>query len=155
MRCSHIGGDGCSRCGRPPSALQPLRALSFPEHHPARLTRDDARYPRALDALQERAPDALWVRGSLETLDAQPRVAIVGTRRATAYGRRVTHAIASAFARAGACVVSGMAIGIDSYAHDAALEANGLTIAVLGTGLDAVYPQSRGELQRRVVQHGL
>jgi DNA processing protein len=129
---------------------------TFPETPvTARLTRDDARYPRDLDALQENAPALLWARGALAILEVRPRVAIVGTRRATAYGRRVTHAIASGLARAGACVVSGMARGIDSYAHMAALEVGGATIAVLGTGLDAVYPAGARELQRSIVQRGL
>ena len=119
------------------------------------LTRLDSRYPRELEALQESAPELLWARGSLSVLDVRPRVAIVGTRRATAYGRRVTYAIASGLARAGACIVSGMAKGIDSYAHMAALEENGATIAVLGTGLDAVYPVAARELQRSIRDRGL
>jgi len=131
------------------------RALSSPEPVTVRLTRADSRYPRELEALQATTPEVLWARGRLETLDAKPRVAIVGTRRATAYGRRVTCELATALARAGACVVSGMAIGIDSFAHLAALEANGPTIAVLGTGLDAVYPRAARDLQRSIMERGL
>jgi DNA processing protein len=112
-------------------------------------------YPRELDDLGACAPQLLWARGALETLTVRPRVAIVGTRRATPYGRRVTHEIATALARAGACVVSGMAIGIDGYAHRAALEGGGATIAVLGTGLDVVFPRANRDLQDSITKHGL
>jgi len=95
------------------------------------------------------------MRGSLEVLAVKPRVAIVGTRRATAYGLRVTRELTTAFVRGGACIVSGLATGIDGTAHRAALEAGGSTIAVLGTGLDHVFPLAHRDLQRSIAERGL
>jgi DNA processing protein len=112
-------------------------------------------YPEELFELREATPPLLRMRGRPEILDVRPRVSIVGTRRATAYGLRVTRELATAFARAGACVVSGLATGIDGMAHRAALEANGATIAVLGTGLDVVYPKAHRNLQRDIAKRGL
>lgn len=126
-----------------------------PEPAAVRLTPADARYPRALDDLQGNAPGALWARGRLELLDRTPAVAIVGTRRVTAYGQRVTRELAAAFARAGACVVSGLAAGVDGSAHRAALDEGGATIAVLGTGLGLVFPRGHSELQARIGREGL
>lgn len=133
-----------------------LPGLSYPEGGtPAvRVVRGDAQYPAELEDLRENAPPYFWARGSFETLAVQPRVAIVGTRRATAYGQRVTRELTAAFVRAGACIVSGLATGIDGTAHRAALEAKGATIAVLGTGLDIVFPSGHRELQRTIAQRG-
>jgi len=100
-------------------------------------------------------PPVLWAMGERALLREMPRVAIVGTRRATAYGERITRALAGAFARAGACVVSGMARGIDAAAHRAALEAGGCTIAVLGTGADIAYPVSNQMLHAEIASKGL
>jgi len=119
------------------------------------LTRTDALFPPELEDLGDTTPTRLWAEGSLEILAIQPRVAIVGTRRSTAYGERVTRELATAFARAGACIVSGMAIGIDGTAHRAALEAGGATIAVLGTGLNKLFPKANRDLQRSIARHGL
>src|SRR5262249_29734610 len=81
--------------------------------------------------------------------------AVVGTRRATSYGQRIARELAGALARAGAGVVSGMAHGIDAYAHRAALDAAGNTIAVLGNGADVVYPRANTALYREIVERGL
>ncbi len=97
-----------------------------------RIARDDAAYPAALNDLPN-PPAQLWWKGDLALL-ARPLVTIVGTRRATGYGERITRELAASLARAGACVVSGMALGIDAAAHRAALDAGGATIAILGTG---------------------
>lgn len=136
---------------------EPLPRLSYPEGCPpaVRVVRGDAKYPAELEDLRENAPSSLWARGTLEVLDVRPRIAIVGTRRATAYGLRVTRELATAFVRAGACIVSGLATGIDGAAHRAALESNGATIAVLGTGLDVVFPTGHRDLQRMIAQRGL
>ena len=112
-------------------------------------------FPDELHELGENTPASLRMHGRADILDVRPRVAIVGTRRATTYGLRVTRELASAFSRAGACVVSGMAIGIDGAAHRAALEANGATIAVLGTGLNQVFPRAHRDLQRTIADRGL
>src|SRR3982751_4586075 len=85
----------------------------------------------------------------------RPCVAIVGTRRATAYAERVTRELAHTLARAGACGVSGLARGVDGAAHRAALEADGATCAVLGTGLDVVFPKGHAALQSDIGTRGL
>jgi len=112
-------------------------------------------YPDELRDLGETIPPFLWAHGSLDVLEVRPRIAIVGTRRATAYGLRVTRELTTAFVRAGACIVSGLATGIDGMAHQAALEAGGTTIAVLGTGLDREYPRAHRLLQRTIGERGL
>jgi len=103
-------------------------------------------------------PAGLFVRadeGALERLVAAPRVNIVGTRKATAYGARTTEAFASAFAVDGVTVVSGMALGIDARAHEAALRAGGLTVAILGCGVDVVYPRCHASLYKRLVREAI
>jgi DNA processing protein len=121
-----------------------------------RLERGGAGYPEALDAL-EYPPGALYAVGARSCLDGAPQrlVAVVGTRGPTAYGLRVAKALGRAVAAAGGVVVSGMARGIDSAAHEGALEAGGTTIAVLGTGPDVPYPASNRRLYERVVAAGL
>jgi DNA processing protein len=99
-------------------------------------------------------PTRLWAIGDLATL-CEPVVAIVGTRRATSYGLRITRALASAFARAGACVVSGMALGIDGAAHRGALDGGGRTVAVLGSGVDRPYPRANLAIYREIAEKGL
>src|SRR5262245_35524897 len=115
--------------------------------------RDDDAFPNALRDLRH-VPERLWGLGDW-TLLSQPLVAIVGTRRATAYGERVTRELAGALARAGACVVSGMALGIDGVAHRAALDAGGHTIAVLGTGVDIAYPRAHRAMHAQIAERGL
>jgi DNA processing protein len=113
----------------------------------------DARYPGALEDCPD-PPRTLWARGDLALLE-RPTVAIVGTRRATAYAERVTRQLASTLARAGACVISGLARGVDAAAHRGALEVGGATAAVLGTGLDVWYPRGHASLQRDIGVRGL
>ena len=86
---------------------------------------------------------------------ARPCVAIVGSRHPTAYGERIARDLSSALAAAGACIVSGMAFGIDAVAHRAALEAGGATAAVLGGGIDCVYPSSHRDLYDNIAQRGV
>lgn len=100
------------------------------------------------------APDLVFALGSRVTLDA-PRVAIVGTRDCTAYGDRTARKIAGAIARAGGCIISGMARGIDACAHRAALESGGKTVAVLGTGIDVPYPRGHARLHAEIADQGL
>ena len=119
------------------------------------VAKSDAKYPVALRDLRENAPRRLWMRGSAATLEVQPRVAIVGTRRATSYGLRVTRELAIALVRAGACVVSGLANGIDGAAHQAALDEKGATIAVLGTGLNHAFPKSHRPMQQAIAERGM
>lgn len=117
------------------------------------LERGSADYPAAL-AECSTAPARLWLRGDASLLRRRC-IAIVGTRSATAYGERIAHALARALALAGACVVSGLARGIDGAAHRGALEAGGATIAVLGTGVDVVYPRGHAHLQATIAERGL
>lgn len=113
---------------------------------------DDA-YPSPLLQLYD-PPPYLCVLGDLSML-ARPTVAIVGTRRATPYGERVTHALSGALAAAGVCVVSGMARGIDAAAHRAALGRGGYTAAVLGTGVDIAYPVAHRSLHASIARQGV
>lgn len=109
----------------------------------------DADYPDLLRQIYD-PPALLWVRGRLDPADATA-VAVVGTRKATDYGRRVAEAFARGLAEAGVTVVSGLAYGIDGAAHTAALDAGGRTVAVLGSGVDRVYPQRHAGLVRRIL----
>jgi DNA processing protein len=128
---------------------QPVPALPAP----ARVPSDDSRYPERLRDLKD-PPTVLWSIGDWSVLDS-PVVAVVGTRRATSYGLRVTRDLVGALVRAGACVVSGMALGIDAAAHRAALDARGRTAAVLGTGVDVAYPRSHRALHAELAFNGL
>jgi DNA processing protein len=113
---------------------------------------DDVAYPRRLREIAN-PPPVLYVRGDLRDTDDWA-VAMVGTRRATSYGREVARELAATLAAAGVTVVSGLARGIDAAAHVAALEAGGRTIAVLGSGVDKVYPPEHEALAERVVAGG-
>jgi DNA processing protein len=113
----------------------------------------DGEFPASLRDL-ESVPLHLWVMGDLSILRDRPAVSIVGTRELTAYGERVTRGLTNAFVRAGATIVSGMARGIDSVAHVAAMECGGKTAAVLGTGIDVAYPASHRPLHRRIRERG-
>ncbi len=85
---------------------------------------------------------------------ARPRVAIVGSRKVTAYGRSVTEKLASELAAQGIVIVSGLALGVDSIAHKAALDAGGITVAVLPSSLSAIYPSAHRQLAKRIVNEG-
>ncbi len=113
----------------------------------------DASYPAALRDLPN-PPRRLHIRGALEAL-TPPVVAVVGTRDASEYAIRMTFALCTALARAGACVVSGLARGIDAAAHRATLAEGGRTAAVLGTGVDVPYPVGHRELQELIARKGL
>src|SRR5690242_8618301 len=116
------------------------------------LTWADAGYPARLREIAE-PPPMLAVRGALSPAD-EHAVAIVGTRRASEYGRRVAEELATGLVQAGLTVVSGLAAGIDGAAHRAALAAGGRTIAVLGTGVDVVYPSWHAELADAIAERG-
>ncbi len=116
------------------------------------LTWDDAEYPSNLREI-DAPPPVLYVRGTLSAADAVA-IAIVGTRRASAYGREVAHMSATEFAHNQVTVVSGLALGIDAIAHKAAIEAGGRTVAVLGSGVDQLYPAQNRELAELIINHG-
>ncbi|MFW5748717.1 MAG: DNA-processing protein DprA [Chloroflexota bacterium] len=116
------------------------------------LTLADDRYPPALRRLDD-PPPLLYVRGTLLPQDERA-LAIVGTRKASRYGRDVTEDIARQLAAQGVTVISGLAHGIDSAAHHGALAGGGRTIAVLGCGVDVIYPAENRDLARRVMENG-
>jgi DNA processing protein len=116
------------------------------------LTWDDEGYPRHLKEIDQ-PPPVLYVRGTLTSED-EWAVAIVGTRRVTAYGRQVAEDVATTLARNGVTIVSGLARGADSIAHQAALNAGGRTLAVLGSGVDLVYPPENRKLASQIIEHG-
>lgn len=97
--------------------------------------------------------DGLWACGDLDAL-RRPCVAIVGTRAATAYGRRIARAFASELAAAGCCIVSGLALGIDACAHEGALDAGGATVGILGSGHAAFFPRRNAPLAERMIAGG-
>ena len=100
-----------------------------------------------------KSPENLYIKGNLPS-SRPPVVAIIGTRKSTAYGREVTHALAYELAKNGVIIVSGLASGIDTIAHTAALEAGGTTIAVLAQGLHEIYPASNKGLAERIIKNG-
>jgi DNA processing protein len=112
----------------------------------------DERYPRALRAMDD-PPPLLHVLGELEPLD-EVAIAIVGSRNMTDYGRQMAEAIAGDLAEVGVTVISGFATGVDGAAHRAALERGGRTLAVLGAGLDIVYPSTHRRLRQQVAESG-
>jgi DNA processing protein len=112
----------------------------------------DERYPEPLRRIYD-PPTFLWSAGIPVEADARA-IAIVGTRRATRYGRSVAQDFATGLAKAGYTIISGLAYGIDTSAHLGALEAGGRTIAVLGSGVDRIYPARNIDLARRIVQNG-
>jgi DNA processing protein len=122
---------------------------------PRRVRRRDPVFPALLGAIHD-PPPALFVRGSGDVeLLSRPAVAVVGARACSAYGRSVARSLARDLAAAGLVVVSGMARGIDGEAHRGALDAGGITVAVLGCGIDRDYPAAHAELARRIAERGL
>jgi len=116
------------------------------------LTLDDSAYPRLLKQIDS-APFVLYVKGEILP-DDDWAVAVVGTRRATAYGREATRHIVADLAASHVTIVSGLARGIDAEAHRAALAAQGRTIAVLGCGVDMVYPSEHKKLSEQIIENG-
>jgi len=116
------------------------------------LTDFDDDYPEALKSIDDR-PMILYVRGSLKKEDAVA-IGIVGSRKATSYGKWACEKISGDLAGLGVTIVSGMASGIDTYAHRAALDSEGRTIAVLGCGVDVVYPQKNKTLYEEISSNG-
>ena len=119
-----------------------------------KITLEDNNYPKILKEIHD-PPKTLYVRGNFSDED-KIAVGIVGTRDYTSYGKRVTEDIASGLAEAGITIVSGMAKGIDTFAHRAALDRGGRTIAVLGSAVDSntVYPSCNRKLADKIAQNG-
>lgn len=114
---------------------------------------DSPNYPKRLRRIPD-FPILLYGRGRLPILDNEVAIATVGTRRYTEYGKRNAYVISRDMARAGIVVVSGMASGIDTFCHRGALDALGYTIAVLGCGIDVVYPKSNADLMEEIAETG-
>ena len=133
------------------SACDPEKELLSAERSGVRvLTLGDPAYPELLGKIYD-PPLVLYIRGTLGSL---PAAGIVGTRKASAYGLRTAGRLAAELAGAGVAVVSGLARGIDTAAHKAAVAAGGVTWAALGTGLGSVYPEENSSLAERIVESG-
>jgi DNA processing protein len=139
-------------------AIDPALLLHQHEQdNPGFWTPADANYPRLLFEIPD-PPPVLYYRGEVEPQENHgllTTVAIVGTRDPSDYGRRWTRKISTALAREGFTVISGMAQGIDTEAHQTCIRAGGRTIAVLGTGVDMVYPWSNRGLAKEIADRGL
>ena len=116
------------------------------------LTHHDRGYPSRLKEIYD-YPPILYVRGSLLPED-EWCLAVVGTRRATVYGRQVTEEMVADLARSKITIVSGLAKGIDTIAHHSALETGGRSIAIFACGLDTIYPSENANLARRIIEQG-
>jgi DNA processing protein len=116
---------------------------------------DDPGYPPLLREIPD-APPLLYVRGSASALLSRPCVAIVGTRKPTDYGRHITRTLARELSHAGVVVVSGLALGLDAEAHQSTIEAQGVTVAVLGNGLlkKHIAPRNNIALAESIIAHG-
>ena len=114
---------------------------------------DDERYPKSLRSLKK-PPILLYVAGKLPDLNRNLCVAVVGTRRMSEYGMRHAYKISYEMASAGAIIVSGMALGIDGIAACGAIAAGGKTVAVLGCGIDVVYPKEHATLEKIIMHNG-
>ncbi|KPK09373.1 MAG: hypothetical protein AMJ64_00585 [Betaproteobacteria bacterium SG8_39] len=147
----------------PPSALEAVassalddaveRALTWRKGAGCSIvTLGDADYPNRLLEIPD-PPSLLYIRGHPEYLN-QASLAIVGSRNATAQGTRNAERFARAFSDAGLTIVSGLALGIDGAAHRGALDGRGSTVAVLGTGIDVVYPARHAELAEKIAARG-
>jgi DNA processing protein len=113
---------------------------------------EDKTYPRLLKEVDD-PPPVLIIKGELKRED-EFAIGIVGTRRATVYGKEVTTMLATELSQNKITVISGLARGIDAHAHQAAINANGRTIAVLGCGVDQLYPPENRKLSEQIVEHG-
>lgn len=151
--------------GRPPLSASVAEALASAASRTGELlsairrarlrvvTLDDPAYPARLLAI-EMPPHALFVQGDVGALSAETAIAVVGTRHPTDAGRMMAMRIAASLTRAGAVVVSGLAVGIDGVAHYAAVEVGGPTVAVIGSGHSQLYPAAHRELAERILDTG-
>lgn len=113
---------------------------------------EDDNYPESLRAV-EKPPPLLYCKGEYKDSD-QLGIAMVGTRKYSNYGKRVAEKLSSELVKAGFTVVSGMALGIDTFSHQAAINAGGRTVAVMGTGFGNPYPKNNANLMRRIAENG-
>lgn len=156
-----VEGFGSQMVGAVIAARSQINPEQFLEQHSAKnpyfWTLADADYPRLLLEIPS-PPPVLYYRGVVQPQENQgikPMVSIVGTREPTDYGKRWTRKISTALVKHGFTVVSGMAAGIDTEAHRGCIEAGGRTLAVLGTGVDMIYPPRNRNLYEQIQQQGL
>lgn len=116
------------------------------------LTQEDLEYPILLKEIKN-APRELYVEGNIDCFN-MPCVTVVGSRNMSEYGKKMTKEIVKELVEAGVCIVSGLAIGIDTVAHETSLEYEGKTIAVLGSGLRKIFPVENVDLFKRIVSSG-
>jgi DNA processing protein len=119
-----------------------------------KITLADTAYPELLRDIPASPKELYYLGAEPETWLERPRVAIVGSRGITPYGRSVTAQLATQLAERGITIVSGLALGVDAVAHEAALKAGGQHIAVLANGLDKIYPASNTQLAKQLLQSG-
>jgi DNA processing protein len=163
-----LAAFAAERGAHPPAEARSARFASFARAFDSRtylaglersglrwLSRSDPGFPPLLRTMHD-APPGLFVRGEPETrLLSRPAVAIVGARACSPYGAQVARMLGRELAASGLVVVSGLARGIDGEAHRGALEAGGVTVAVLGCGVDRDYPAAHAELAREICGSGL
>lgn len=136
------------------TTVNPEREFELVERAGVKLTTIfDEDYPAPLRQLPD-PPFVLYSKGQWLPQDGERSVAIVGSRRATAYGREVTRSFVNTFVMHGVTVISGLALGIDTEAHLSTLDAGGRTIAVIGSGLNRLYPNENMPLAQRIVEQG-
>lgn len=114
---------------------------------------DDGSYPAYLREIAD-PPITLYVKGDWQACFDQPAVAIIGSRKSSTYGENAAEMLSRDLASRGICIISGLARGIDSAAHKGAIQAGGRTVAVMGTGIDAVYPRENTRLVREILESG-
>lgn len=113
----------------------------------------DSDYPKMLKHIYD-APVVLYYKGNKELLNNENTIAMIGSRQCTDYGKKVSVRLAYELVKKGICIVSGMAKGIDSYSHIGCIKAGGKTIAVLGSGVDYIYPKENVRLYNAILQTG-
>lgn len=117
------------------------------------IARRSALFPEPLRQIAD-SPKFVYSLGVIQDIVDHPRLAVVGSRKVTPYGRAITTKLAQEVARKGVIIVSGLALGVDALAHQAALDAGGRTVAILGCGLDTPYPATHRQLARNILQQG-
>jgi DNA processing protein len=153
LRQAGLDGQALNNLLRVRSEIDLDREIAKIERTGARfLTLTDDEYPTLLKTLPE-APPVLYIRGSLGAEDNRA-LSIVGTRKPTAYGRDAAYSLSKQLAARDVTIISGLAQGIDAAAHRGALDAGGRTIAVLGSGIDQLYPRENTGLAQEIAKHG-
>ncbi len=153
LKAAGLDGRLASRVVSERATIDPDAEIErLAKHNVTALTWHDPAYPTRLKEIYD-LPPVLYVRGQLTAAD-EWCVAVVGTRRPTPYGRQVAEELSYRLAQSRICVVSGLARGIDSIAHRAALDAGGRTVAVLACGLDIVYPPEHARLALEIIERG-